>query len=255
LTDHNAELSGAATNPSPPLNCESQRKDHFVDLKLSHWVEIVLTLALVVIAGLQYAVYNRQAGIMEAQDQTMKAAQRPWMSVGNPHAVNGFPVGDGGGAFVVEFNFKNFGNSPALNVEIDAELPMVKSNLGFLAKQEAICKRLKERPIGDRGNGLTIFPQESIPQRLSVSIQPGTVSEGINGLKMPPTPTPNHLFAPLLIGCMRYVYSADMSQHETGFVFDVMHLPPNGLLSADKGDIPAQEILLINPQSGGSRTN
>jgi hypothetical protein len=111
------ESSGAANGPLPP---ETRREDRFVDLKLSHWVEIFLTVALVVIAYLQYAVYNRQAGIMEAQDQTMKATQRPWMSVGSPHAVNAFPVGSDGGAFVVEFNSKNYGNSPALNVEIHA---------------------------------------------------------------------------------------------------------------------------------------
>jgi hypothetical protein len=224
--------------------------ERFWDLKASHWVEVFLTVVLICIGYLQYTVYTQQAGIMQTQDQTMKVAQRPWLSVGIPHAVNAFPVSTGGGAFVVEFSLKNFGSSPALNVEIDGEIPMMKSHLGMLARQDAVCKRLKERPIGDMGNGLTIFPQETIPKRISFSIQAGDVEEGIKNIGMP-----SSLFAPIIIGCVRYVYSADMSQHETAFVFDVMHLPPNGILSADKGDIPPQEILLISPELGSSRTN
>jgi hypothetical protein len=203
---------------------------------------VLSTIALVVVAVLQWLTLDKT-------DDTLKAQQRPWLSVGRPHATNAFPVSAAGGAFVVEFNLKNFGNSPALNVEIDGEIPMMKSHLGILARQEAVCKRLRERPIGNEGNGLAIFPQETIPKRVSFTIEKGAVEEGIKSLELP-LPT----FSPIIIGCARYVYSADMSQHETGFVFNVMHLPPDGVLRADRGDIPKEQILLITPEMG-SRTN
>jgi hypothetical protein len=53
----------------------------------------------------------------------------------------------------------------------------------------------------------------------------------------------------------RYVYSADMSQHQTGFVFNVMHPPPEGILRADRRDIPKEAVLLITPEMGSSRTD
>jgi hypothetical protein len=203
---------------------------------------VLSTIALVVVAVLQWST-------LEKTDDTLKAQQRPWLSIGYPHATNAFPVSAAGGAFVVEFNLKNFGNSPALNVEIDGEIPMLKSNLGTLARQDAICKRLKERPTGKDGNGFTIFPQETIPKRVSFTIEKGAVEEGIKSLGLP-IPT----FSPFIIGCTRYVYSADMSQHETGFVFNVEHLPPDGILRADRGDIPKDQIIMIAPDMG-SRTN
>jgi hypothetical protein len=204
---------------------------------------VVSTIALVVVAVLQWRTLDKT-------DDTLKAQQRPWLSVGYPSAVNAFPVSAAGGAFVVDFKLKNFGNSPALNVEIDGEIPMMKSNLGLLGRQDAICRRLQDRPIGGKGGGLTIFPQEIIPKRVSFSIQRAAVERGIKSMGLP-----GSLFMPVIIGCVRYVYSADMSEHETGFVFNVMHLPPNGILSAANGDIPPQEILLISPEIGSSRAN
>ena len=45
----------------------------FVDLKLSHWVEIVLTVALVFVGVSQLVVYTHQAGIMRKQLNEMQA--------------------------------------------------------------------------------------------------------------------------------------------------------------------------------------
>ncbi len=45
----------------------------FVDLKLSHWVEIVLTVALVFVGVSQLVVYTYQAGIMRKQLNEMQA--------------------------------------------------------------------------------------------------------------------------------------------------------------------------------------
>jgi hypothetical protein len=51
----------------PPRN-RWQASEPFVDFKASHWVEIALTLAIVLVGLLQLGVYTRQAKIM--RDQT-----------------------------------------------------------------------------------------------------------------------------------------------------------------------------------------
>lgn len=61
-------------NHKPPKrNWEAARKECFFDLKLSHCIEIVLTVALVGIAYFQYEVYKRQAKIMETQTGILRA--------------------------------------------------------------------------------------------------------------------------------------------------------------------------------------
>jgi hypothetical protein len=47
----------------PKRNWEATYKERWFDLKFSHFVEIILTGALVGIAYFQYTVYTRQAGI------------------------------------------------------------------------------------------------------------------------------------------------------------------------------------------------
>ena len=122
---------------------------------------------------------------------------------------------------------------------------MMKSHLGILSRQNAICEELQKRPIGARGNGLAIFPNETISKRIGFTIQKGAVEDGIKSLGLP-----KRLFQPIIIGCIRYLFAADMSQHATGFVFNVMHQPPEGILSAEQGDVFRERIWLINPEIG-----
>jgi hypothetical protein len=59
------ELRGQGNGKPPRRHWEA--KEPFFDLKLSHWVQIALTVVLGGIAYLQYTVYTRQAGIMQTQ--------------------------------------------------------------------------------------------------------------------------------------------------------------------------------------------
>jgi len=68
MSDLGNENPEAATNKKPPKSdWEATRNERFFDLKFSHYIEIILTGALVGIAYFQYSVYTRQAGIMETQ--------------------------------------------------------------------------------------------------------------------------------------------------------------------------------------------
>ena len=48
-----------------------QAAERFVDLRLSHWIQIVLTIALLIVAASQALIYFRQAKIMGRQTALM----------------------------------------------------------------------------------------------------------------------------------------------------------------------------------------
>ncbi|MGM4870673.1 hypothetical protein AB7645_05530 [Bradyrhizobium sp. 956_D2_N1_5] len=224
------------------------------------WLKITISgaaiIALIVAVrqyGVQTSALLTQGEQLKTQAEQLKAqqaARRPWLKVGDPRVASAFPVSDNGGAFAVDLKIENFGSSPALNVEVEAKIQMLKSNLGGAAIQEDICKKLKERPTGDNGNGFAIFPRESRVHRLSISVQPGNVSAGVKSMGLP-----DQSFAPIMIGCIRYLYPGVGSQGETGFAYDVSHLPPHSLLQAERGDVPAEEIMLVQPMMLNSRIN
>ncbi|SRR6266404_1934759 len=64
------------TKPQKPPRRRWNASEPFLDLKLSHWVEIFLTIALIVVAAFQARIYMRQAKIMSTQsiimDNTLK---------------------------------------------------------------------------------------------------------------------------------------------------------------------------------------
>lgn len=217
------------------------------------WLKIIISGAAIVALFLT----TRQLGIQTSalvtqgdQLKIQKAAQRPWLKVDPPRAANAFPVGPDGGAFAIEFDLKNFGSSPALNVELDVELPMMKSSMGAGAIQESICKRLRERPTGDKGGGQTLFPGNSISLRNVIPVRAGAVVEGVKLLGLS-----DHAFMPMMIGCARYFSPVDESQHETAFAFYVQHDPPDSFLGSNDGNIPADQVRFVAPGMLNSRIN
>ena len=71
LADQNPSDSG--DGKPPKSDWEATRKEPWFDLKFSHFIEIILTGALVGIAYFQYTVYTRQAGIMQTQTEISRA--------------------------------------------------------------------------------------------------------------------------------------------------------------------------------------
>ncbi|MET4316262.1 hypothetical protein [Bradyrhizobium sp. RT5a] len=217
------------------------------------WLKIIISGAAIVALFLTTRQLGIQTGALVTQGEQLriqKAAQRPWLKVDPPRVASAFPVGPDGGAFAIDFDVKNFGSSPALNVELDVELPMMKSGMGAGAIQESVCKRLRERPTGDKGGGQTLFPGNSISLRNVVPVQAGAVMEGVRLLGLS-----DHAFMPMMIGCARYFSPIDESQHETAFAFYVQHNPPDSFLGSSDGNIPADQVRFVAPGMLNSRIN
>src|ERR1700722_13359702 len=90
----------------------------FFDLRLSHWVQIVLTIGLVALAVAQWVVYNRQAKIMSVQTNLSSQynhftaiSQRPFISL-SP-GTSYFSTNNGRPNINFLVNFKNDGNTAA----------------------------------------------------------------------------------------------------------------------------------------------
>jgi hypothetical protein len=202
------EPSNPTADKPPKRNWEAVRTERFIDLKFSHYIEIILTLALVGIAYLQYAVYTRQAAIMDTQTRILKVDKRPWIKV--TPAVSGrlafFEWNHQKGISVpLQFILKNYGESPAVNVIVRAHIVEhpgnpKRSELG--GPQEQACEMArsdaKEKPLG----GTAIFPNE-----------PGSIEQviGTNGVYKTKSRVS---FA--VVGCAIYMFS-ETEVGETGF--------------------------------------
>ena len=122
-------------------------------------------------------------------------------------------------------------------------------NFQALNRQNVICDRLRTRPIGNSGNGFTLIPNEpAIDLRIYFSVSKEEIDNGTLHLA-----NMRHIPLTFLIGCVRYVFYADSSQHETGFIYEVGQ--SNGPLRTDQGNIPHDLIVLMSEDFGSGRTN
>jgi hypothetical protein len=222
------------------------------DAKFTDWLTGAFTAALAAFTLELVTVAGQQTEILDKTDQTLKAAQRPWVSVGLAQAVSDFEFSGSGASLTVEFGLRNYGHSPALNVEIDGEMRIFASgyaiNFQALDRQNIICDRLRTRPTGNSGNGVTLIPNEPITQRVQFGASRQDIENGTSHFR-------GEDIIPLtfLIGCARYVFYADSSQHETGFIYEVHH--NRGWLRTDQGNIPHDQIGLMYELFGNSRTS
>jgi len=245
------------TQPATPNNeRRSKAPRRNWQAKPSRFIEVVLSLLLIVVTATQAAIYFRQSGIMETQAGIAKsqleatiAEQRPWVAL-EPTIISPFAYTDAGANLTVRFSLTNTGHSPALNVQLDGRMVLVKSHAHLLDIQKTICDELKKRPVGDEGAGIVLFPgSRPSLQDFQFSVAKAEIDQGVQEL------SGHHLIIPALIGCAEYFYPADKSQHETGFIYFVHHRPPFGLINIDLRDIPASDLLLLIFGEGSGRTN
>jgi len=188
-----------STSQQPP-----QRRERFWDLKASHWVEVFLTIVLIVFAGLQYCVYTRQAGIMDQQTAIARAEHRPWISASAIELVGDLTHDDNGLNITVEFTMKNTGHSPAHRA-FPAFIPTFPP-WGDATRQKA-CDLADNKFLG-----IVIFPgdkaiqdiQSNIPETQFMALKEGTTQ---------PTAIP------VIVACIVYYDMESKKPHETPYVF------------------------------------
>jgi hypothetical protein len=201
-------------NKPPKRYWEATHRYSFFDLKFSHWIEILLTIVLGCIAYAQYAVYTRQAGIMDEQAKisnrqldAMETDKRPWIKAGvNVTKLEFTEWARDRGIFAhLTFDLKNYGDSPAINIRNSTLItphPGNSNRAQLDQMQKNICDNLRAEVVENPIGGVAIFPNES------AQIQSGAGSGGAYKTDDP------IIFS--FSGCVDYSYGRDR-HGQTGF--------------------------------------
>ena len=190
-------------------------EEPFFDLKASHWVEILLTLALLTVGGSQAYIYWRQAEIMGTQTSVYKSqlafqesVSRAWVranvTLSGPIVFTEW-ANDRFINLQLSFDLKNFGQVPAINIRILTAIDRMSGSdreVRLKRLQDSICKSARETADGDPVGGQVAFPNEPI------TIKSGS---GTGGLYRNGDPG-----ALAIIGCIDYTF-ADNQHGQTGF--------------------------------------
>jgi len=134
-------------NPEPhkqetakPPKRNWQATEPFCDLKLSHWVGILLTAALVVVGISQFVVYLRQASIMREQAsisarqiEDARVTNRAFMSYKTTSLAPVYDVADGPvTGWFIQITLENLGNTPTHDYRVSRQLEWVPRNEGAM---------------------------------------------------------------------------------------------------------------------------
>ena len=211
------------------------------------FITALATIAIAAVAGLQWQTF-------EKTDQTLKATQRPWLSV--DLAIAGPLTYSSDEARVeIAFLLKTSGRSPALNVQVDAEIALFidtgKTPLGVMTE---ICQRAKAAPDDNPVFGHAIFPNRDFTYVINLGKKKDNVE---NALKDFPRKEKNDWFAPLIVGCATYRFAFEKGRHMTQFIVElgkINHENPKVHTSfkMSDGDVPASEMSLYRSFIGGN---
>jgi hypothetical protein len=237
---------------------------------------LIIQFLLVICTGGLIAIGYFQSLILNKTDQTLRAIQRPWISI-NLEITSDFTSDEKGAEIKFRYIFKNVGNSPALNVFGFARIePNIRQSFPSLAatpmfhpdvqgELKAHCARITEltsRAPDDWFFGDIIYPGESI-----VTNDRATIDRSKEVTNPPDIPSwtllmrPERKFtAPILITfCVDYQASLEPSHHQTAHAYYLTRKfadVPGGIAYVDPGEyetIPATELGLGAPTIYGNQ--
>jgi hypothetical protein len=200
---------GGEQGKSPKGNWEAKPKSN------PHWVEVATLVILAVVGFFQICIYFKQASIMQTQANIMgtqthilKIDKRPWIkttvTIRKPLLFTDWSNQKGISASL-EFELKNYGEAPATNVRVGAEIAVHPGNpkrSELSAPQEKTCAAARTEAAKNPIGGFAIFPNDP------ASAEQGS---GLSGIYLTDEPI---LFA--VVGCIVYTF-AETEQGETGF--------------------------------------
>ena len=168
-----------------------------------------------------------QWSILKGQLQVMQSDKRPWLSVSAVPETGFINLGDWISMSVV-FHLKNYGQSPAVNVQVSPKI--VFWDIGTEARDPRIemdttCGQLvserqnwAERPQGRFGD--ISFPGEDIIEETAISISKKDIEKALRESN-------NNTLKPILIVCAIYKATGDDYLYQTGALFSIKHESKN----------------------------
>ncbi len=220
----------------------------------------VLFLATVALFYSSEKVADAAKQSANVAEKTLVATQRPWVSVEMKIISPLTYDAEGNAQITIGFMLKNIGNSPAVELDLIAELHPIFGDA--VAKKQKLCDAVrKSHPLDSRVSewGLVLFPQQSMPfgQALSVSHKEIEEFNLAQAGDSPIWPKDRLIWPAKIIGCVNYKFTFTDGYHQTGFV-GLLHRPsPDGpnyppVMFRAGEDVPIEAMELIPSRFGSS---
>lgn len=188
---------------------------------------------------------------VEVANKTLVATQRPWVSV-TVSVASSLVFRNGAGRLTFDFIMKNFGNSPAINVELDYKIVLHLPEAWDVMQEvsEAARRRLPSHMLGHK-----IFPTDRFRMRVSIPIERAAIEAAAERLGVPAL---TMISLPSMVCCVVYNSAFSTERYATEIIAHFgKRVPENPKLlepfeTAD-GEYPAADIgIQLSFGSGGA---
>jgi hypothetical protein len=219
----------------------------FFDLKASHCINALLTVAILSVAVTQCTVYQNQTGVMRSQQQTMaeqvqemQAEQRAWISLASDSTIAGMEIDSQGGVRInLNIVLKNTGKDPAIRSYVIADTSVGKS-LPFNSWkmwQTAVC----QQPSNEVE--VNVFPgDQARVEGVVAYISPEKMAEARRLF-----PPGKEFFTPSVILCLVYQDPITTHWHHTSYVFRIYMKSRKAVLVSDLPISGSDLAMLLRP--------
>jgi hypothetical protein len=229
--------------PEPP---EHERQAEKKRDRRPQWgllVVNVLTLAAVVFyACVTYKMWCEMQEQTHTSHRQLEAEQRPWLSLAGLRMTGPLTFDANGANISVQYQLKNTGHSPAMQVWLESEL-YVESRFGLDARAERgrLCDKIVEQETPSFNIGETIFPGDDFVRQWNLQAPKASIDESRSQL--------GGIFALDVVACVAYRSSFSKDTYYTGLQVSLNRFDKNHPLVAlgfrDTQDVPL-ELLRLN---------
>jgi hypothetical protein len=224
---------------------------------LAKWTRHVgiFTIVLAATAGITAIIFWRQLSVMQGQLDVMEAEQRPWVYIfsAEPRSDLYFNVSDKIGALVfLKFTLKNAGKKPARFAVIEGEFLMRDGTAADTRKGWGTCDKMRTKKAEEFLAGTAVFPDQVVEQSHRFVMSKEDVAKWSADFARADSEKSNLILAPMIVGCIDYVFERENVHHQTRFVFEIdknsTGLNPFVAINPAAGNVPQREVAMAkNP--------
>lgn len=162
------------------------------------------------------AISAKQAAIAAAQSvsisqQTLTATQRPWVSC-TPRIGSALVFKDGAATIKIDFLLRNFGVTPATNVEVHHRI-VTEAHEAWAVAREVVETTRKRKP--NRALGHKIFPTDTFIFGITTTIPKNDIDAFGKRFGQEES---DKLWPPTIVGCVVYNSPFNSTNHVTEFM-------------------------------------
>jgi hypothetical protein len=174
--------------------------------------------------------------------------ERPWIAIEGTEVLSPLIFMDGRAKFDITFHLKNTGHVPAAHVLILGKFIFRSRDPKEIDAIWTECEQFRTWPLGTRGSGISIFPdQQQVMNYSSVMTHDDVTKLGMGA---------NNGGAATFVGCIDYGWGDNVTRHQTRFVYEIDKRGPNGvvqILPTDEVEIPVADVIVsLNPMLAGN---